>query len=87
MTKFRLIGVPAALSCLLAGSALARHVTAHPSHYAGSTYCATIEPENPYCPAYHHEAWSGWRARSDWDSRGDDACARNPIRALCLDAN
>jgi hypothetical protein len=23
----------------------------------------------------------------DWDRSGDDACARNPIRALCLDAN
>ncbi|MGO8908936.1 MAG: hypothetical protein ACLQDM_06375 [Bradyrhizobium sp.] len=87
MTKFGLIGAAAALASLLAGPALARHVTAHPSHYAWSSYCATIEPGNPHCQMYHHEAWSDWRARGDWDNRGDDACARNPIRALCLDAN
>jgi hypothetical protein len=23
----------------------------------------------------------------DWDNSGDDVCARNPIRALCLNAN
>jgi hypothetical protein len=44
-----------------------------------STYCATIEPGNPYSPAYDYQAWSGWRARGGWDSRGDDACARNPM--------
>jgi hypothetical protein len=36
MTKFRLIGAAAALSCLLAGPAMARPVIAHPDHYARS---------------------------------------------------
>jgi hypothetical protein len=43
-----------------------------------STYCATIEPGNPYSPVYDYGGWSGWRVRGGWDSRGDDACARNP---------
>jgi hypothetical protein len=47
MTKFRLIGVAAVLSSVLAAPAMARHVIAHPGHYALSTYCATIEPGNP----------------------------------------
>lgn len=79
MTKFRLISAAAVLSSVLAGPAMAQHVMrAHPGHYARSTYCATIEPGNPYSPVYDYEAWSGWRARGSWDSRGDDACARNP---------
>jgi hypothetical protein len=79
MTKFRLIGVAAVLSSVLAAPAMARHVIAHPGHYALSTYCATIEPGNPYSPMFDYLAWSGWRARGGWDSRGDDACARNPM--------
>ena len=79
MTKFGLIGAAAVLSSVLAGPAMARHGVVHPSHYARSIYCATIEPGNPYSPVYDYEAWSGWRARGGWDSRGDDACARNPM--------
>ena len=79
MAKFKLLGAAVALSSLLAGPAMARHVIAHPGHYARSTYCATIEPGNPYSPAFDYVAWSGWRARGGWDSRGDDACARNPM--------
>jgi hypothetical protein len=75
MTKFKLIAAAAVLSTMLAGPAMAKK-TVHPSM---STYCATIEPGNPYSPAYDYEAWSGWRARGGWDSRGDDACARNPM--------
>jgi hypothetical protein len=78
MTKFKLIGAAAVLT-VLAGPAMARHVIAHPAHYARSTYCATIEPGNPHSPVYDYQAWSGWRARGAWDSRGDDACARNPM--------
>jgi hypothetical protein len=44
-----------------------------------STYCATIEPGNPFSKVYDYQAWSAWRQRGDWDSRGDDACARNPL--------
>jgi hypothetical protein len=77
MTKLKLIAAVAVLSTILAGPAMARKLV-HP--YRGmSTYCATIEPGNPYSPVYDYEAWSGWRARGGWDSRGDDACARNPM--------
>ncbi|MGO8909504.1 MAG: hypothetical protein ACLQDM_09315 [Bradyrhizobium sp.] len=79
MTKFGLIGTAAVLSSVLAGPAMARHGVVYPGHYAQSTYCATIEPGNPYSPVYDYEAWSGWRARGSWDSRGDDACARDPM--------
>jgi hypothetical protein len=79
MTRFRLIGAAAALSTVLAGPAMAQRVAHHPGQYARSTYCATIEPGNPYSPVYDYEGWSGWRARGGWDSRGDDACARNPM--------
>ena len=79
MTKFRLIGVAAALSSVLAGPAIAaQHVVARTGHYAQSTYCATIQPGNPYSKEQDYGAWSGWRARGGWDSRGDDACFRNP---------
>lgn len=79
MTKFKLIAAAAVLSSGLAGPAMARHAIVNPGHYARSTYCATIEPGNPYSPVFDYEAWSGWRARGGWDSRGDDACARNPM--------
>ena len=50
MTKFRMIGAAAVLSSVLAGPAMAKQVIAHPVHQAESTYCATIEPGNPYSP-------------------------------------
>jgi hypothetical protein len=77
MMKFRMFGVAAVLS-LLAGPAMAQGVAVHPGHHAMSKYCATIEPGNPYSKAYDYLAWSQWRARGGWDSRGDDACALNP---------
>ena len=79
MTKFKLIAAAGMLSSLLAAPAMAQHAIVHQGHYARSTYCATIEPGNPYSPAHDYQAWSGWRARGAWDSRGDDACARNPM--------
>jgi hypothetical protein len=79
MTEFRMICAAVVLSTVLAGPAMAKQVIAHPVHQAESTYCATIEPGNPYSPVYDYEAWSAWRARGSWDSRGDDACARNPM--------
>jgi hypothetical protein len=73
--KYKLIVAAAVLASVVAGPAMARRVIAHP---ARSTYCATIEPGNPYSPVYDYTAWSEWRMRGGWDSRGDDACARNP---------
>jgi len=78
MTKFKLIGAATVLSTLLIGPAMAKHAV-HPSRYAQSTYCATIEPGNPYSPVYDYQGWSDWRTRGGWDSRGDNACARNPM--------
>ncbi len=43
-----------------------------------STYCATIEPGNPFSKVYDYQAWSAFRARGGWDNRGSDACARDP---------
>ena len=79
MTNLRLFGAAAVISAVLVGPAMARHVVAQPVQQNESTYCATIEPGNPYSPVYNYESWSGWRARGGWDSRGDDACARNPM--------
>jgi hypothetical protein len=44
-----------------------------------STYCATIEPGNPFSKVYDYQAWSAFRSRGTWDNRGSDACARNPL--------
>jgi hypothetical protein len=79
MMDLRLIGAATVLSTALVGPAMARHVVAHPLQKAESTYCATIEPGNPFSPAYDYEGWSNWRVKGGWDSRGDDACARNPM--------
>ena len=78
MTRYKLIGAAVALASVLAGPAMAQRTISHPAHYARSTYCATIEPGNPYSPVYDYLSWSSWRRRGGWDSRGDDACARNP---------
>ncbi len=79
MANFRLIGAAAVLSSVLAGPAMAtHHVIPHTAHYGQSTYCATIEPGNPYSKEQDYGGWSGWRARGGWDSRGDDACSLNP---------
>jgi hypothetical protein len=79
MTNFRLISAAAVLSTMLVGPAMARHVVAHPVHQTESNYCATIEPGNPYSQASDFAEWSAWRTRGGWDSRGDDACALNPM--------
>jgi hypothetical protein len=79
MTDLRLIGAAAVISTVLVGPAMAGRAVTHPIQQNESTYCATIEPGNPYSPAFDYLAWSGWRARGGWDSRGDDACARNPM--------
>jgi hypothetical protein len=62
---------------LAAGPAMARKHGIH--HPAISTYCATIEPGNPFSPYYDYEAWSKWRQRGGWDSRGSDACFHNAL--------
>jgi hypothetical protein len=79
MTNLRLIVTAAVLSTMLVGPAMARQVVAHPVQQTKSTYCATIEPGNPYSPMYNYLSWSCWRDGGSWDSRGDDACARNPM--------
>jgi hypothetical protein len=76
--KLQIMGAAMALA-LAAGPATARHVYAHPGHTAISTYCATIQSGNPFSPAYDYVAWSKWRQRGGWDSRGDDACFHNPL--------
>jgi hypothetical protein len=78
MMTFRIIGAAVALSSMIVGPAMAQRTIAHPNHYAQSNYCATREPGNPYSQKYDYMAWSAWRARGGWDSRGDDACYRNP---------
>ena len=75
MTRTRLIGAAVVISSMLAGPAMAQRLVAHPVQ---STYCATREAGNPYSEQYDYMAWSAWRARGSWDSRGDDACLRNP---------
>ena len=77
MTRFTLIGAVAVLSTALVGPAMARHVGAHQVRQVESNYCATLEPGNPYSQANDFAEWSAWRQRGGWDSRGDDACARN----------
>ncbi len=78
MTRLTLIGAVAVVSTVLAGPAMARHALVHPVQQTESNYCATIEPGNPYSPLNNYAEWSAWRQRGGWDSRGDDACARNP---------
>ena len=74
MMKFSLIGAAAVFSSVLAGSVMAQHV----SHPAQSIFCATREPGNPHSKYCDYMAWSGWRARGDWDSSLDNACWHNP---------
>lgn len=63
---------------LAAGPAMARNVNSNPGYHGKSLYCATIEPGNPFSKYTDYMAWSKWRQRGAWDSRGDDACLRNP---------
>jgi hypothetical protein len=70
----------AAMVLALATPSTARQAQPTPvPQLAISTYCATIEPGNPISKVYDYQAWSAWRARGLWDSRGSDACARNPL--------
>ena len=69
----------AAMVLALATPSTARKAPPPVPHLAISTYCATIEPGNPISKVYDYQAWSAWRARGLWDSRGSDACARNPL--------
>jgi hypothetical protein len=77
MMKLRILGAAVVLSAL-AGPAMAKHVVSSLGHYAQSYYCATREPGNPYSAKYDYMTWSYWRGMGSWDSRGDDACLRNP---------
>ena len=73
--KLKLMGAALLLCPVLAGPAMAQHVTSHPNHLARSD-CAYREPGNPYTPQSDYMAWSAWRARGGWDSSRDDACWR-----------
>jgi hypothetical protein len=65
---------------LATGPAMARQRQLTPAPLPSiSTYCATIDPGNPFSKVYDYQAWSAWRARGLWDSSGDNACARNPL--------
>jgi hypothetical protein len=66
---------------LMAAPAAAQPRAVAPPQPTISTYCATIQPGNPYSPAYDYQAFNSFRFRGSWDSRGDDACARNPLYA------
>ena len=78
MTKFRLMGATAVVFSVLAGPAMARHVSSSPGHPAQSLFCATREAGNPHSKYCDYIAWSGWRRRGGWDSQLDNACLRNP---------
>ena len=78
MTKFRLIGAAAVVFSVLAGSAIARHVSPSPRHPAQSLFCATREAGNPHSKYCDYIEWSKWRQRGAWDSTLDNACWRDP---------
>ena len=78
MNNLKFVGAAAILSIALLEPAMGNQPV-RPHHAGVSTYCAMIEPGNPYSPVYDYEGWSNWRVRGGWDSRGDDACARNPM--------
>jgi len=73
------LGILAASALLAFAAPAAARQPQRPPQPAVSTYCATIEPGNPFSKVYDYQAWSAWRAKGDWDSRGDYACARNPL--------
>jgi hypothetical protein len=76
MTNLKLVGAVTALSTMIVAPAMARHVAPQPMHQAKS-YFASIEPGNPRSEQNDYQARSAGRS-AGWDSRGDDACARNP---------
>ena len=75
--KFKILSAALVLA-FATGPAAARNVH-HPARPAKSLYCATIEPGNPFSPAYDYIAWSKWRQRGGWDPTGDDRCFFNPL--------
>jgi hypothetical protein len=77
MTKIKMIGAAIILSSVIAAPAMAQPVTSQYG-YGQSAYCATREPGNPFSEQDDYQAWSAWRSRGSWDSRGDNACARDP---------
>ena len=80
--KFGIPGAAALLALATATSpatAQQRHPMPEPQPLPSiSTYCATIEPGNPFSKVYDYQAWSAFRSRGGWDNRGSDACARDP---------
>jgi hypothetical protein len=76
--KLTILSAAVVLSSLLAAPAMGRHVVTTPGRYAQSYYCTTRDPGNPYSAKDDYMTWSAWRRLGAWDSRGDDACLRNP---------
>jgi hypothetical protein len=77
--KLKFLGLAAGFALAAAPAMAQNRHAVHPRHTFVSTYCATIAPGNPFSPYYDYEAWSKWRQRGGWDSRGDDACFFNPL--------
>jgi hypothetical protein len=74
----RELGVAVVLA-LVATSATAQQVEVSPPQQTVSTYCATLVPGNPFSPVYDYQSYVAFKAGGGWDSRGNDACARNPM--------
>jgi len=68
----------AVVLALVATPATAQQQVAPPPQTM-STYCATIRPGNPFSPVYDFQAFNAFRSTGNWDSRGSDACTRNPL--------
>jgi hypothetical protein len=64
---------------LLVTPAIAQQEVVTPPQQTVSTYCATIQPGNPYSPVYDYQSFNAFRASGGWDSRGSAACARDPM--------
>jgi hypothetical protein len=69
----------AVVLAMLATPAMAQQAEVAPPQQTVSTYCATLVPGNPYSPVYDYQSYVAFKAAGSWDSRGNDACARNPM--------
>ena len=79
--KLRDFGFAVVFALVAAPAAAQRQQAVPPPQQTMSTYCATIRPGNPYSPVYDFQAFNAFRSTGNWDSRGSDACARDPLYA------
>ncbi|HSR06837.1 MAG TPA: hypothetical protein VLM42_06785 [Bryobacteraceae bacterium] len=75
MTKLGLLGTALVLSSLLAGPAIAGHMT---RHQAAEPACDPRDPGNPFSKTYDYMTWSAWRRRGGWDDRAEYTCQPIP---------